>query len=187
MNLKETIREFVLRVLGIEQSLRGLESRVTSLESELGAITVLETRLTSLVTVVQLHAKHIRAIEEALEQLATTVPAPGKVILRVVAEVNNMLKFELDLPPISAPDVIKRSLAVTIGSGTTIDLSPDPAAATISDERFVGQDNDQVTIVLTDTDDAGNVSPASTTTIILTDTIAPPEPGAVGLRVVAEQ
>lgn len=112
---------------------------------------------------------------------------PGILRLAVYSEESDMLKFKLTpIPAPGAPDVVRRELTVTVADGapTLIELAPDQTEAT--SDTFVGNDNDRVLTSLVDIDDAGNRSPAREQEFTLTDTIAPPEPGAIGLEVTEE-
>lgn len=109
---------------------------------------------------------------------------PGMVFIRIVSEDGKMLKFVLDLPAPGASDVVKRELSVRVGSADVKSIELDGAA--LVTEELEGADNDSVDGQLIDIDDAGNRSEASSFSFVLTDTIPPPAPGAVGLRVTAE-
>lgn len=111
--------------------------------------------------------------------------APGLVFLKAVREENGMLVFNLALPPVGAPDVVTRKVVVTVGSGDpqTFDLS----ASDLVTPELSGSDNDPVVGTLVDTDDAGNASPAREFSFVLTDTIAPAQPGEVGINVLREE
>lgn len=114
--------------------------------------------------------------------------APGLVFLKVVREENAMLIFKLVLPPAVDKDVQtggKRTVVVAIGSGEpqTIELAGDA----IETEELQGNDNDTVVGSLTDTDDAGNPGPAREFSFVLVDTIAPAQPGEVGINVIREE
>ena len=110
---------------------------------------------------------------------------PGLVFLVLTREENNVLFFVLDLPTPGASDVVTRELSVQIGSNApqNITLTRD---ALVSAE-LSGNDNDIVQGSLVDIDDAGNSSDASNFSFVLLDTIAPPNPGAVGLTVIREE
>jgi hypothetical protein len=113
---------------------------------------------------------------------------PGLVFVRMVSEgVNGMSRFALVLPTPGAADVVSREISLSINGGepTTQTLAGD---ATESAE-FDGQQGDIVTGSLVDIDDATptpNRSEPSVFELELTDTIAPPQPGEVGVRMVSE-
>lgn len=110
---------------------------------------------------------------------------PGLVFLKVVREEDEMLFFNLALPAAGAADVVSRQVVVTIGTGSPQTLSL--AATDLVTPELSGNDNDTVVGTLVDTDDAGNASPAREFSFVLTDTIAPAQPGEVGLNVLREE
>jgi hypothetical protein len=122
-------------------------------------------------------------VTEAIKLLYKTarLRQPSRVFLVIRSEENSMLKFVLILPPAGAFDVITRRVSVQIGSNepVTYDL---PKSA-LETEPMLGEDNDVVSGSLVDIDDAGNQSPPRDFEFILLDTIAPPLPGEIGLRV----
>lgn len=114
--------------------------------------------------------------------------APGLVFLKTVREENGMLFFNLTLPPATDKDVLeggKRTVVVTVGSGSaqTFEL----AGTATATEELSGSDNDPVVGTLVDTDDAGNAGPAREFSFVLVDTIAPAQPGEVGLNILREE
>lgn len=133
-----------------------------------------------------IHAAEI--IAAAIDRLAyaiTIPPQPGRINLVVLSEGNDgMLNFKLVLPTPGAPDVIGRELTYAIGTAepTTVAL----AAAATEYAGLSGNDNDAVAVSLVDVDDAGNRSEARSQTFTLTDTIAPPQPGELGLVIESE-
>lgn len=108
---------------------------------------------------------------------------PGLVLLKLVGE-SDMLQFKLLLPPPGAKDVVERKLSVSVNGSPTINVSY-PGSATES-EVIACPDDAEVNGTLVDIDDRGNQSPASEFSFVVTDTIAPPKPGEIGLQVVAE-
>ena len=136
--------------------------------------------LVALLSVSRLILVELRAIRRIVGKRS-----PGFVFLKVVREENEMLFFTLALPPAGASDVVKRQLVVTVGSGDTqtIDLN---GTDTVSPE-LSGADNDTVVGTLVDTDDAGNASPAREFSFVLTDTLAPPQPGELGITITREE
>lgn len=113
------------------------------------------------------------------------IKKPGKVSLSIISQgENGMLKFVLVLPPKGAEDVVKREVTVTVGSVGPNLLTLDGAAN--ETELLDGNDGEVVVGNLVDVDDAGNRSEAREFNFTLVDTIAPPQPGEVGVRVVSE-
>lgn len=111
---------------------------------------------------------------------------PGRVYLRVLREgANGMLTFILKLPEKSAADVVSRELSVSVAGADAEVLSV--AADATSSQEFTAEQGATVSGSLVDIDDAGNRSPAREFSFVLADTIAPPQPGEVGVEVVSEQ
>ena len=114
---------------------------------------------------------------------------PGLVFLVVTGEFKkghtHMLRFKLVLPAPGASDVVNRKLTLQIGSAEPESLQL-PGDA-VESQEFEGQDNDTVSGQLVDVDDAGNESEARTFSFVLVDTLAPPQPGEIGLVVTGEE
>lgn len=93
--------------------------------------------------------------------------------------------FNIILPPKAAPDVIEREVVVKIDDvETQFNIPGDQTLI----EAYEGDQGALVTVSLIDIDDAGNRSPASVSpVIILVDTIAPPQPGQIGLEIFDEK
>jgi hypothetical protein len=107
---------------------------------------------------------------------------PGKVSITMF-EGEGMLSFVLTLPERSAKDVVARELTVSVDGVETVEsLNGD----SVESQVYSGLDNAAVAGRLVDIDDAGNRSEPSEFTFVLVDTIAPPAPGQVGLKVTAE-
>lgn len=109
---------------------------------------------------------------------------PGKVFLLLKREEDSMLKFVLVLPEIGAADVVKRQVALQIGSEEpqNLEIGPDE----LETQEFSGSDGDIVSGSLVEVDDAGNSSEPRDFEFVLTDTLVPPQPGQLGLRVTEE-
>lgn len=111
---------------------------------------------------------------------------PGIVTLHILREgEDGMLNFVLNLPPKSASDVVSRELAISINGAEAQLLTLEADA--VKTQEFSGADNAVVAGFLVDIDDAGNRSPAREFTFTLVDTIAPAQPGEIGLEVTSEQ
>jgi len=141
----------------------------------MGILTILTRLLRAIVELT-------KAIQDAAK--IARLKRPGLVFLKLTKEVNEMLFFTLDLPPIGAIDVVTRKLSVKVGSADVINVD---LAVGETVPEFSGADNDSVEGSLIDVDDAGNPSEPSNFSYVLTDTIAPPAPGQVGLRVTREE
>ena len=96
----------------------------------------------------------------------------------------NRLKCQILLPPCLDDDVIKRHITISI-DGTQIS-SQDYDPKTPSVETVCPQDA-LLLVELFDIDDAGNKSPLSRTEVTVKDTISPPKPGEVEVRVTSEE
>jgi len=139
--------------------------------------------LKELMTLVALGAQilfELRAIRKLLRQRV-----PGLVFLKTVREEEEMLIFVLALPAVGAPDVVSRQVIVTVGAADPVIF--DLSGSDLVTPELSGNDNDAVVGTLVDTDDAGNASPAREFSFVLVDTIAPPQPGEVGINVLREE
>lgn len=95
-----------------------------------------------------------------------------------------MFTFHLTLPTPGASDVTKRELSVQVGSQAPI---VQEFEGTITEAGgFTGEQDDAVLVKLVDIDDVGNRSESREQSFTLTDTIAPPQPGEIGLTVDSE-
>lgn len=112
-------------------------------------------------------------------------PMPGPITITLVSEDGTMLVYDVTLPAAGAADVVSRELTVTLGDGdaTLIAL---PADCVLYPGLRVEQDT-PVSLSLEDVDDAGNHSPARVLTFTAADTLAPPQPGEMGVTLVAEE
>lgn len=113
---------------------------------------------------------------------------PGPVGLIVLGEdiMADEILFRVTLPAVSAPDVVRREISLSING---VDSGPFfiDALGSAATETFRGPQNATVLVSLIDVDDAGNRSPASSGTFVLLDVVAPPAPGALGIEVVGEE
>lgn len=107
---------------------------------------------------------------------------PLPVAVSLNREDASMLVYSLTLPPPGASDVVKRTLKQTVNG---VEL---PNVDVTDGFEVSYNDNDSVTLSLFDTDDAGNESPPSDPfAFTATDTIAPPQPGQVGVALLREE
>ena len=114
---------------------------------------------------------------------------PGLVFLVVTGEFTKghtqMLRFKLILPAPGASDVVTRKLSIQVGNGDPQNFAlPGDALET---QEFEGEDNAAVSGQLVDVDDAGNESEPRDYFFLLVDTLAPPQPGEIGLVVTGEE
>lgn len=102
------------------------------------------------------------------------------------------LRFAIALPPLPEDpgmqnEIARGQLTVQVGVEAPLVIDTDKTASQISDERFVGEQGQEVTASFVWVDDAGNQSVnASTAAAVLADTIPPADPGALGIQVVEE-
>ena len=113
---------------------------------------------------------------------------PKPEVKFVNVEELEMSKFKGDiiLPPPSAPDVAKggkRRVTVTTSAGSD-NVLVDGDVLVLADVIY--PQDERVTVVLVDIDDAGNESPASVAEFVVKDEIAPPQPGAIGFVIKEE-
>lgn len=125
----------------------------------------------------------LKFICKLIERL-TRPPRPKLVTLIVSEKENGMLKFVLSLPQAGAADVVARKLVVKVGEAEAVAF--ELAADAFESQEFICADSTLVSGSLVDVDDAGNESPASEFSFVIVDTIAPPQPGEVGVRVTGE-
>ena len=113
---------------------------------------------------------------------------PGLVFCRMVSEgLNGMSKFALILPAPGAADVVSRELTISVNGGEPVTQTL-PGSA-LESEQFDGNQGEIVTGSLVDIDDATptpNRSEPRTFEVELKDTIAPPQPGEVGVKMLEE-
>ena len=126
----------------------------------------------------------LATVAAEIEMLRFVLSRPGRMGLHLLREENGMLQFVLTLPPRTAADTMSRELSVSVGGGEIVVINPD--IADTESEEFSGADNASVHAELIDIDDAGNRSQASILDAVLTDTIAPPQPGVMAIRVTGE-
>lgn len=109
---------------------------------------------------------------------------PGLVFISFTQGEDGMLKFVLVLPEKGVADVVARELKFSIADNLfDVELNGD----VVESPEFSGNDNDQVIGTLVDIDDAGNRSEAREFSFVLVDSIAPPQPGELGLKLTGEE
>lgn len=129
----------------------------------------------------------LRELIKAIDALtkAVRLRKPSRVFL-VVRSGESMLKFVLVLPPKSASDVVARRLSVQVGQSDPVSFDLEPTDQEYADDLFVGEENAVVKGSLVDIDNAGNRSTPRDFEFVLIDTIAPSQPGEIGLKVTEE-
>lgn len=168
-------------------------------DRQLQEISRLNAEVTALADLVKDTSSHVdsligyaAALEARLERMALQV-GPLPPTIRILGEefdhgnpMKQYIKFEVTLPPPSARDVTGRELSVTDGDGSTLTAVTVLPSATVSEPLRV-LENTSITVSLVDIDNAGNRSPASSVSLIVQDTIAPPQPGTLGVHVIGEE
>lgn len=112
---------------------------------------------------------------------------PGLVFVRMVSEgKNGMSKFALVLPAPGANDVVSREVVFAVNGGEPVTQAL--AGSAEKSDEFEAIESDIVTGTLVDIDDAtpANRSEPRVFELVLSDTIAPPQPGEVGAVMVSE-
>jgi hypothetical protein len=129
--------------------------------------------------------KQIRKLRQEIATIKFLVSRPGRLKVHVVKEEDGMLYFVFSLPVPGAADVATRELTVSIAGADPVTVSP--AIGDTESQEFSGNDNDTIHAELVDIDDADNRSTPSVYEGVLTDTLAPPQPGELGVKVVREE
>jgi len=109
----------------------------------------------------------------------------GEFQVTIGDEIMDLIKFKVAVPAEATGDVLKRTGSVTFANGTVTPFEVSGKDAAESEE-FSGDQDSTVIVSLVNVDDAGNESPARVQSFVLVDTIAPPEPGEIGLFVTGE-
>lgn len=108
----------------------------------------------------------------------------GKLEYKLIEENEMGLVYNVFLPANETPDVVKRTLKVSVdGVDKLVEVEPSVSLVTLDPIK----DNSSVVLTLQDTDDAGNVSewsePLSFTAL---DTIVPSAPGKISVKLISE-
>ena len=94
------------------------------------------------------------------------------------------MQFKLMFPAVGAADVVGRELSIQVGSADPIVVVHDASA--LESDVFTCDDNAVAVGSFVDIDDAGNRSDARDFSFTIVDTIAPPQPGDLGVVIVAD-
>lgn len=130
----------------------------------------------------------LAGIESLLSGIKFSLGRPGRLgLLQVGEDSMSKIIFEVALPGLAAPDVVKRELSVQIGTEPVSVVTLE--GATLSDATVTnlkGTQDSPLHLELVDIDDAGNRSQPSVYDAVLADTFAPPAPGALGIKAIGE-
>lgn len=113
-------------------------------------------------------------------------PQPGPLVIKKIREDFSMadkLGYTIALPAAGAPDVVERTLTVTVDGVGTEDIM---LGMEVTEHEVIVDQDKAVTVSLVDTDDAGNASEPSMLEFVATDSVAPPAPGAMGVTSIRE-
>jgi len=128
----------------------------------------------------------IDKIEKILKSVKFSLYRPGFLTITQTGE-NGMgtISFKVVLPVLADTDVVSRELSVKIGEADAVVQTVAKDVAEV--DGFSGDQDVAVVLSLTDIDDAGNRSEASTLEGKLIDTFAPAKPGELSLVETGEQ
>lgn len=140
----------------------------------------------------RLHYQLALKLDEIYHAL-TPPPRPGAFTIRATGETHSgdesmpdTIKFVVVLPEEGTPDVVSRFVTVGFQDGTSDTDTVDGRAAGESKEFAAPQDS-TISVRVVNVDDAGNESEPRDQEFTVADTIAPPQPGEVGLRATGEE
>lgn len=129
----------------------------------------------------------LTGIERLLSGIKFSLSRPGRLSIAQLGEdAMQKILFEVALPGLAAPDVVKRELTVQIAGVVTTTVLE---GATLNDATVGGLKGLQdaaLHLELVDIDDAGNRSQPSVFDGVLVDTFAPPAPGQLGIKAIGE-
>jgi hypothetical protein len=128
-----------------------------------------------------------RLLAELLKRLSLT-PDPGPITLLVISQEEGMLIFKIVLPaePADASDIASGELTVTIAANEPQVIPTTKGQTEVADLR--GASGDLVSASFVYIDGAGNRSahPSTIDKVPLSDTIPPPDAGALGIAVTGQ-
>jgi hypothetical protein len=122
-------------------------------------------------------------IEDLIRRIAIKKPYGMRV--RLTVRRDQMLVYVVTAAPPVDQDVVSRRLTVSV-NGETDQYVEYPADTTQFGELSFEQ-GDEVTLALSDVDDAGNVSVPALLEFVASDTIPPSKPGSFGVTLVREE
>lgn len=129
---------------------------------------------------------HFEMINKSFQDILKVLrlKKPGLVFISLRQGDDGMLKFVLVLPQAGASDVVSREVRLSVAD---VLYEVDLAGDVVETAEFTGEDNAVVTGTLVDVDDAGNRSEAREFSFVLVDTVAPPQPGELSIKVTGEE
>lgn len=95
------------------------------------------------------------------------------------------LVYNVTAGPVVDSDVVERRLSVSVNGEVRSNAPYAPETTTFGELSF--SDNDSVVLTLVDVDDAGNVSSPATLEFVALDTVAPSQPGELGVAFMREE
>ena len=95
------------------------------------------------------------------------------------------LVYNVTAGPVFEKDVSERRLSVSVNGEVRSNATYSPDTTSFGELSF--SDNDKVVLTLVDVDDAGNVSSPATLEFVALDTVAPSQPGELGVAFVREE
>ena len=126
-------------------------------------------------------------LEKLLDSLRN-LPDPGPISLTVTKENGTMLLFKINLPalPDDASDIVSGELKLKIGDADEQTIATTKEQTTV--EGLSGDAGQTVNASFAYVDGAGNRSVhPSPLSVVLADTIPPPDAGVLGLEVTGQQ
>lgn len=127
------------------------------------------------------------AIDGQLQRIVMQTYRPAVPTFSVLSQgASGMFTFCFDTPTPTAADVVQGTLSVSIAGAPAIVVLTDGTAKRVEDAQFVGNQGDTVHVDYSLTDDDGNTSSTASADYVISDTVAPPAPGAPALVVTGE-
>lgn len=137
----------------------------------------------------QLLLDQLVLLNRSLRRMAgITNPGPIRIInVQERADMPDTIQFAVQLPewPAEPSDVAKGQLSVKIGESDPVVQDVEKGATEVA--GLEGPQDATVVLSFIYIDDAGNASEnPATASVVLTDTVPPPDPGALGVRLTGE-
>lgn len=173
-----------------------LEDATEKLKEEIAATKALlahgQHLLATMQTYTMLADAQLTKLTVALDEFEECLETPDKplVSIRVLSEqegeegMADRIEFMLDFDATADADVVSRHVKVEDAAGTVL-LDQDISKDAESHGPYVADQDSNLRIVVTTTDDAGNPSTAMADVPVL-DTLAPATPGMPSIRAISE-